>query len=352
MTVTRGSSDGVATLRDVAQLVGVSSSAVSMALRDHPRISESTKEQVRAAARQLGYVVNSAGRALRAQRSGSIALVVPNTGRHVFGHQYFMHLLMGVSSVGNEHYVSVIVSTNPDEEHGVAAYERIVRSGAADGVIVASAAATDPHVPRLVGSGLPVVLIGRFPALPQAVSIALEDTLGARVATEHLLNDHGHARVAHISGPLDHQSAIDRYAGYQSALPARLRKSTSLLATGDYSEDSGAAAVGKLLSGRRSFDAVFAANDEMAYGAICELRRRGLRVPEDVAVVGFDDFGLARVTTPAITTMRVPAEALGRSATEALFGLIDGHPPAVAHTTLPVELVRRQSCGCSPDPNH
>lgn len=352
MTLTRDPSRGGATLRDIAQMVGVSTSAASMALRDHPRISGTTKEQVRNAARHLGYVANSAGRALRAQRSGSIALLVPNTGQHVFGHAYFSHLLVGVTAVSNENDAPVIVSTNPDDEHGVAAYERVLRSGAADGAIVASAAVADPHLPRLVESGLPVVLVGRFPALPEAVSVGLDDLAAAEVATRHLVDDHSRTRVAHISGPLDHQSAIDRYDGYRQALRGRGRRRRSLLAAGDYSEASGTAAVQELLaaSGER-IDAIFAANDEMAYGAICELRRRGLSVPGDVAVVGFDDFGLARVTSPSISTMRVPAEALGRAATQLLFDLIRGQQPISTPATLPIELVTRESCGCAAVPN-
>ncbi len=351
MTLTGTGADRSATLGDIAQLVGVSTSAASMALRDHPRISESTKERVHLAARELGYVANSAGRALRAQRSGSIALLVPNTGQHVFGHVYFMHLLAGVSAVSNENDAPLIVSTNPDEEHGVAAYQRILRSRAADGVIVASAAAADPHLPRLVESGLPVVLVGRFPTLPESVSVGVDDLSGGQQATDHLLREHARSRIAHISGPPDHQSAIDRYAGYRRALRMHGDNHAPLLATGDYSEASGAVAARELLAAPGGFDAMFAANDEMAYGAICELGRHGFDVPGDVAVVGFDDFGLARVTTPAISTVRVPAEALGRAAARLLFDLIGGAKPVPTHQTLSVDLVARQSCGCAPAPS-
>jgi LacI family transcriptional regulator len=333
-----------ATLRDVARLAGVSPSAASMALSGHPRISDLTKAEVRSAAAHLGYVPNSAGRALRVRRAGAVALVVPNTGRHVFGHPYFMHLLVGVTDVGNREDCSIVVSTNPDEQHGVAAYERVLHSGAVDGAIVASAAASDPNVSRMVDSALPVVLIGRFPNLPNAVSVGVDDVAAAAVITRHLLTEHGVRRVGHISGPMAHQTAIDRYAGFRQALSELGEPTVQAHVEGDFSEESGARAAAELLDRDPALQAIFAANDEMALGALGVVRARGRRVPEDVALVGFDDFGVSRLTTPAVTTMHVPAEALGRVAAERLFDLINGVTPD-AHTTLPVELVVRDSCG-------
>ena len=332
------------TLRDVARLAGVSPSAASMALSAHPRISDATKAEVRSAAAQLGYVPNSAGRALRVQRAGAIALVVPNTGRHVFGHPYFMHLLVGVTDVGNEQDCSIVVSTNPDEQHGVAAYERVLHSGAVDGAIVASAAVTDPNVRRMVDSALPVVLVGKFPNLPDAVSVGVDDTAAAALITQHLITDHGRHRIGHISGPLAHQTALDRYAGFRQALAEFGRPTVQTHVEGDFSEESGARAALELLEQDPELEAIFAANDEMALGAMRALAEHGRRVPDDIAIVGFDDFGVSRLTTPAITTVHVPAEALGRLAAERLFDLIQGTTPQ-AHTTLPTELVVRDSCG-------
>src|SRR4051812_48744812 len=144
--------DQSVTLADITAAAGVSVSAVSMALSDHPRIGTATKEQVRLLAKQMGYVTNSAARALRSQRSGNIAVIVPNTGQHVFAHPYFMQLLMGVTEVLNSHDMSLLVSTNADRRHGVAAYERVLRSRAADGAIVASAAVDDTNIDRLAES--------------------------------------------------------------------------------------------------------------------------------------------------------------------------------------------------------
>jgi LacI family transcriptional regulator len=338
---------GPATLRDIASLVGVSPSAVSMALADHPRIGRETKEAVRAAARELGYVANSAGRALQAGRSASIAVVVPNTAQHVFGHPYFMHLLVGVTSAANAHDGAVLISTNLAAEQDPMAYDRILRSRAASGAIIASAAINDPNVARMVEGGLPVVLIGRYPHLPQAVSVGMDDVAGAAAATRHLVLDHGLRRIGHISGPLEHQTALDRYQGFRDAIAAVPEPCAQSLAVGDFSEEAGRACAAQLLDGMPGLEAIFAANDEMAYGALLECRARGLRVPEDVALVGYDDFGVSRLTTPAITTVRVPAEELGRQAAERVFALLDGTADQVTHENVPIELVTRESCGCS-----
>jgi DNA-binding LacI/PurR family transcriptional regulator len=346
MTVPRSES-GRTTLKDVARATGVSTTAVSMALADHPRIGADRKAQIRAAARELGYVTNSAARALRSQRAGSIALVVPNTSRHVFGHPYFMHLLTGVSGVSNDRDATLILSTNPDETHGVAAYERVLHSGTADGVMIASAAGTDTNVARVVASGLPVVLIGHFPGVPDAVSVGVDDRAGAEVATRHLIATHGLRRIAQLTGPLEHQTARDRSDGFQAAVrTAGITRSSSV--EGDFSEESGRRGAATLLDRQPDLQAIFAANDEMAHGVLLECRQRRLRVPEDVALTGFDDFGVSRLTTPGITTVRVPAEQVGRTAAELLFDLIGGVRPLHTHPTLPVELVLRGSCGCQP----
>jgi DNA-binding LacI/PurR family transcriptional regulator len=336
------------TLKDVATAVGISQSAVSMALSDHARISEPTKRAVRAAAARLGYVPNSAGRALRAGRSTSIAVVVPQTGHHVFGHPYFMHLLVGITAEANARDVALMVSTNPDQTHGVAAYERVLRSQAASGAIVASASISDPNVKRMVDAALPVVLVGRFAHLPHAASVGVDEKAGAAAITRHLVGEHGLTRIAHISGPLDHQTAVDRYEGFRDALAGSGRPCTHTLAVGDFSEESGRAGARQVLDSMADLQAIFAANDEMAYGAMLEIRSRGMRVPQDIALAGYDDFGVSRLTTPGITTVHVPAQALGSTAATVLFGLLDGTAPDPVHTVLPFDLVIRDSCGSHP----
>lgn len=341
------------TLKDVAAKVGVTSAAASMALSGHERISEKTRAAVKQAAEDLGYVPSSAGRALRSQRADAVALVVPNSSAHVFGHLYFMHVLTGMSTAANAHDAQVIVSTNADTSNGGVAYERVMRSRTADGAIVTSAAIDDHHVEALVASGLPVVLIGNYPHLADAVSVGIDDVSATEQLVEHLVTEHGRRRLLHVSGTLDHQTGIDRRDGFLRAAETHGLTDVAVI-EGDLAEQSGAAAVEQVLRQRTDderfpFDGIVFANDDMAVGGLAVLRRAGIDVPGEVAVVGFDDFGFARVTTPGITTIRVPAEEMGRIATERLFDLVDRRPGGHAHTELGVEVVLRGSCGCDPD---
>ena len=319
----------------------MSKTAASMALRDHRRISEEARARVQAAATELGYVRNAAGQALREQRAGAIALVVPNTGHHVFSHPYFMHLLEGVNEAANQRDAVVMISTSQDKEHGVAAYERILRSRRTDGAIVASAAVDDPNVKRMATSGLPIVVIGEWGAGAGVSSVALPDRLAAAALCRHLVEAHGHEGIAHISGPVEHQTGRDRLAGYRDVVGA---DPTALVRHGAYDEHSGVEAMTSMLDDGEKFSAVFCANDEMAYGALQAARIRGVRVPEELAIVGFDDFGLARVLDPPLTTIRAPAREMGRRAAEFLFEVIDGDQPR--HAVVEVDMVLRRSCGC------
>ncbi|MFF1574273.1 LacI family DNA-binding transcriptional regulator [Leifsonia sp. NPDC058292] len=334
------------TLRDIADKVGITPSAVSMALAGKPRIGDDTRKAVVDAAAELGYVPSSAARALRSQHAGTIALIVPTTATHVFGHSYFMLVLEGASSVANENDVQLLVSTNPDNEHGLAAYERVMRSKSADGAILTSAAIDDPTVERLIASGLPVVMIGNFPHLPDAVTVGIDDRAASRAITEHLITAHGRRRLLHLTGPLDHQTGADRRAGFVDAVHAHGLEAESLIVEGDLSESSGVAAVQGLGERMREFDGIVAANDDMAFGALTVLRSASVDVPGEVAIVGFDDFGLARVTTPSITTVRVPAQRIARIASERLFEIMAGRDGWQRHEVA-VELVLRQSCGCA-----
>jgi DNA-binding LacI/PurR family transcriptional regulator len=335
------------TLKDVAGLVGITPAAASMALSGNERISAKTRERVREAAAELGYVPSSAGRALRKQKAGAIALIVPNTSRHVFGHSYFMHVLTGVSAAANARDTQVLVSTSADEANGLAAYERVMRSKSADGAIVTSAAVSDSNVERLADGGLPVVLIGNFPYLPHAVSVGVDDVSASKTITEHLILVHGRTRLMHVTGPLDHQTGIDRRTGFLQAVAEHGLEERATVVEGDFSEQAGFAAVEGADFGDDGFDGIVFANDDMAFGGLESFARRGIAVPGQVGIVGFDDFGLARVTTPRITTIRVPAERMAQLATEKLFDLIDGRAIAQAHHEESVTLVTRTSCGCA-----
>ena len=339
---------GRCTLKDVAHLAGVSVTSASMALADNPRVSATTKEAVRVAAMKLGYVPHSAGRALRSRRVSAIAVVLPHSSQHVFSHPTLTALLDGIVSVAADNDLSTILSTSRTEEDEASAYRRFMNGREADGVIVASAAVADANVIGLARSGYPIVIVGRAPHVARATAVSLDDGHGGQAATRHLLEAHGVRRIAHISGPLGHQSAQDKLTGYRNALMASaIAPEPALEIEGDYSDESGSRAVEDLVRRGTSFEAIFAANDQMALGAREALQAMGLSVPGDVLLVGYDDIPLARYVEPALTSVQGDMAEVGSVAALRLLELIGGRLPDQPVTLLPTELVVRNSCGCA-----
>lgn len=335
------------TLKDVAKLAGVSLASASMALSDSPRVAAATKEAVRAAAAQLGYVPHAAGRALRSRRVGAIAVVLPHSSEHVFSHPTLTALLEGIVAVAADRDLSTVLSTSRTERDEASAYQRFMHGREADGVIVAAAAVADANLIQLVRSSYPVVLVGRAPHLPEATAVGLDDLHGGEVATKHLVEVHGARRIAHIAGPLGHQSAMDKLTGYQTALvSAAIAPDPALVVESDYSDGGGYEAVEELFRRKTPFEAIFAANDQMALGASEALRARGLAVPGDVPLVGYDDILLARYADPPLTSVHGDMAAVGALAATRLLDLVDGQPASEHLTLLPTGLVVRRSCGC------
>jgi LacI family transcriptional regulator len=339
------------TLGDVARLAGVSLTTASMALADSPRVAAATKEKVRAAAEQLQYVPHSAGQALRANRVGALAVVVPHSTQHFFSHPVLIDLLEGIMSVANKRGIVTILSTSDDEDDVDSAYTRISRGRRADGVIVVAAAATDAHAAQLARAGYPVVIVGRAPQLPGVSSIGVEDVDGAYQATKHLIDKHGASRIAHVSGPLQHQSAVDKRDGFIQALrEAGLALNPRLLFEGDYTEQSGWKAAQELLPQLDDFDAVFCANDQMAMGLLQSFREARVDVPGRIALVGYDDHPVIRFARPALATVGADMVGVGAAAADRLLQIVDGGDEPPVHTLLPTTLIPRASCGCATNP--
>jgi LacI family repressor for deo operon, udp, cdd, tsx, nupC, and nupG len=319
-----------------------------MALRGDPRIADETREQVRGAARKLRYVADSSARSLRAGQTGAIALVIPHSSEHVFSHPYFLGLLEGIADRCNRAGTLLLLSTSTLEHDEETSYLRILHGRSADGVIVASAPLADRNVLQLAALGYPAVFIGRYPDASKVNAIGVNDRGGVMEATDHLIEVHGRRRIAHLSGPRTSLSALDRIDGYRMSLGRHeLVVREELVIESDYDTDAGERACRTLLAGGCEFDAVVAANDDAAVGAIRALREAGRRVPEDVSVVGFDDGLLATVVTPSLTTVRQPVRALGAAAADRLLEVIADPASPSQHRQFPVELVVRASCGCT-----
>jgi DNA-binding LacI/PurR family transcriptional regulator len=362
---------GPPTLEQVAALAGVSRATVSRVVNGSPKVSPGVRAQVERAVAKLGYVPNRAARSLVTRRADSIALVVSEPHARFFSEPFFAGMVRGVSAALAETGVQLlllIAQDLPDQPRGRPGgppgppgrgrLERYVVGGHVDGVLLASLHGDDPLPGTLERAGVPAVLVGRpagrggpgdrwgGPPDDQGAPASYVDADnrgGARKAVGHLAR-RGRRHIATITGPLDMGVGLDRLDGYREGLAAAgLAGAEDLVELGDFTEEGGAAAMERLL-GRpgRPVDAVFAASDLMAVGALRVLRAAGRRVPEDVAVVGFEDSAVSRYAQPPLTTVRQPIEEMGRQATRLLLARVAGRPSGM-HLILDVDLVVRAS---------
>jgi LacI family transcriptional regulator len=333
------------TLEGIAKLAGVSRSTVSRVINDHKSVSDEVREQVWQVIHDTGYQPHAAARSLVTRRTRIIGVVIPEAVTKLFTDPFFPLLLYGITETCNIHSYHLMLSLFNGPVGQREMYRRIVGSGHLDGVIIASAHLDDPLIPSLRADGLPFVLIGRHPG-EGIHTIDVDNVGGAQMAVEHLIRL-GHTRIATIAGPQTMSHGADRLTGYRQAHEAhRLPVDKRLIVEGDYTEKGGAAGAHRLLP--LSPTALFVASDVMAIGALKTLRAAGLRVPQDVALVGFDDVGVAAAVEPGLTTVRQPIGRLGAMATDLLLSLIEKPPAEEAtahHIVLPTRLVVRESCG-------
>lgn len=334
-------SGGRPTLEEVAARAGVGRGTVSRVINGSSKVSGHTRAAVEAAVAELGYMPNRAARALAANRNDAIALVVPEPEARFFAEPYFSDVVRGVGATLAETDVQLVLTLagNERERRRLAQY---LSGHRVDGVLLVSVHAEDPLPELLVELGIPTVLSGRRSAAETLPWVDSDNLAGAAGAVRHLLG-RGRREIATITGPLDVYGARCRLDGYRQALAdAGHAVDELLIADGDFTEEGGRRAMRELLERRPGLDAVFAASDVMAAGARRELRAAGRRIPEDVALVGFDDSVLARHMDPPLTSVRQPVEEMGRTMARLLLARIAGEEGDAA-VVLPTELVVRES---------
>jgi DNA-binding LacI/PurR family transcriptional regulator len=328
------------TLEQVAALAGTSRATASRVVNQNPKVSPAARRAVERAIQELGYTPNRAARSLVTRRSDSIGLVVTESEERLFGEPFFASLLRGVSDALAETDIQlVLLMSRSNEERS--RVERFL-STHVDGVLLVSAHADEPLLERLTSGTIPAVLAGR-PLRPTSLPyVDVDNVGGAYEAVRHLV-DRGRQRIATIAGPQDMAAGIDRLEGYRKAVEDLPGADETLLAVGDFSTPSGERAAEELLERRPDLDAIFAASDLMAVGALQALKRVGRRVPEDVAVVGFDDSVVATTTNPRLTSVHQPTGDLGRQMIMRLREALDGPSLVPSVTVLPTHLVARDS---------
>ncbi|MEV7342930.1 LacI family DNA-binding transcriptional regulator [Streptomyces sp. NPDC093544] len=326
------------TLDQVAERAGVSRGTVSRVMNNAPHVSEKARRAVQRAVAELGYVPSAAARSLATQRRGAVVLAISSDDPALFANQFFAEVITGVNSVIEETDLELLLVLAASER-GRARLTRILQSRSADGVMLLALRENDPLTKISEEGGVPVVHGGRPLEKTPRWYVDADNRGGARQAVEYLISM-GRQRIATITGEQDQYVGVARYLGYREAV-VLAGLSDKRVAHGDFSEPSGAAAMIRLLDEHPDLDAVFVASDAMAAGALKVLRERGRAVPDEIAVVGFNDIVTAQHTQPALTTVHQPIEALGREMTRMLLRLINGEQPTPL--ILPTELVIRHS---------
>lgn len=326
------------TLHQVAKKAGVSKSTVSRVINGSASVSPEAKERIEAVIDELGYVPNRAARSLASRRAQAVALVIPEDTTRFFGDPFFAAVISGIDEYlrGTDLVLNLLIASTEDRQKMLS----YLTGGNADGALVLSHHTSDRFV-QILEEHLPVVY-GGLP-LSGASSkrfVDVDNFDGAKTATNHLINT-GHSRIATISGPSTMPSGRDRLQGYLKAIEEAGLEPTC--EEGDFTARSGGEAMRRLLASGAKFDGLFVASDLMARGAMEVLAVEGIKVPEDVAIVGFDDSPVAVQGPPLLTTMRQPSAEQGRLMAKMLLDILDGKDNDQA-VILPTELVVRDTC--------
>lgn len=333
------------TIKDVAARAGVSYQTVSRVINNSSDVSESTRQRVQQAIDDLNYRPSLAARSLPGRRSYVIGFIVPYDPDYLITDPNLLAQISGADAEANARGYNLLLSTAGDSKQGLEAYERFVRNHVGDGALVIETASSKAGGELLAKQDYPYVSLGRDLGNPNAYLVSSDNRDGGKQVTRHLL-EKGHQRIGIINGPPIGAIAglQDRLEGHQQALTeAGLSFDPTLMVYGDYTRHSGELATRQLLTLPDPPTAIFALNDRMAMGAIRTLQASGLRVPEDIAVVGYDDIPTAADFTPALTTVKGLARKVGQVAAQILFKLIAGETVEEKEVILPTQLIIRGS---------
>lgn len=326
-------------IKDVAQAARVSVASVSRVINGHKNVDAQTREHILAVMRELRYIPHTGARSLSTKRTGTLGVLLPD----LHG-EFFSELIRGIDQAVRARGLHILVASLHGGATELASSMRAMR-GRVDGLLVMS-----PHVDadllrENLPEGLPVSLMNSAATRLDACTVSVDNDGGARTMTRHLYAA-GYRKIAFLSGPAGNIEANQRLLGFCAAFAELLPQTAPVVFPGDFSEESGAKVAADLIAhGKGCFDAIFAANDMMAIGCILHLQQHGWRVPDDLAVCGFDGLRIGQYLQPALTSVRIPIYELGQRALAHLLASIEGHNDPVSNEILPTELLIRSSCG-------
>jgi LacI family transcriptional regulator len=332
-----------ATLLDIARKLNISVASVSRALNDRPGVGSDLRQRVIETAAELGFVPNMAARSLVTSRTQTVGFLIHPFGQPFSSDPFYFPILMAVEGeLVTYDYHIMLTSLNSDSPTNL----RMVEQSRVDGLILAGPNLSVQFVTATLHKGFPVVLIDNKPGHHKANTILSDDAGGAYEATRHLAG-HGHTRIAHIGGPLEWVSSRHRYTGYCAALrDAGLKDQAQVIHAAGTTIATGEKAAAELLDGPEPPTAIFAVNDSMALGAARAAAARGLTVPGDLALIGFDNISAAEHFSPPLSTVRIFKEQMGKLAAHRILELINDPDIPPVEISVSTELIIRQSCGC------
>ncbi len=329
------------TMRDVAELAGVSVATVSRVVNERPDVADATRSEVLQVMRRYGFTANRSARGLAAGRTGLIAVTVP-----ALGESYITAILTGIADALAVQDQRVVICPTNHPHDREASLLRHLMDGTTDGAILVLPEGPSAELERLREQGYPIVVADPRTTLEDGIpTVSTAHAEGARAAVEHLLGL-GHRRIALLTGIPGWMATEERLLGYRATLAAAgLEPDAAIIAGGDYSLECGYEVAATWFDSDRPPTAILASNDELAVGAMRAVFEHGLRIPDDVSIVGFDDTALARSVLPSLTTVRQPLEEIGRTAVSLLGRLLVGQPTEALRVELSPRLVVRESTG-------
>jgi LacI family transcriptional regulator len=332
------------TISDVALKAGVSIATVSRVINGTSPVTPETKQRVQDAIKELAFIPRAAARVLASNRTETLGLLLPEIGG-----AFFSPLLRGIEAEAQMAGFDLLIHATSHIPHAFTPVaHRPLGEHNTDGLLVFTQSIDEKEMSRLSALNFPTVFLYQTsPSSLNIPSVTIENKSGAKMIVEHLIQIHGRRRIAFLRGPEGNEDSEWRERGYREALQANgIPFDPSLVAVGGFNEEEARVAAQELLVEGVALDAVFGGDDDTAAGVISALIHAGKRVPQDVAVVGFDDLPIARYLRPALTTVRAPIEQVGREGVRQLVRLIRGQQ-AEALVLLQTEIVIRESCGCS-----
>jgi DNA-binding LacI/PurR family transcriptional regulator len=330
------------TIRDVAQKAAVSPATVSRYLNDSAPVSTEVAERIQKVMSELQYVPSAAARQLATQKARAIGLLLTD-----MYNEFFPPLVGAIESIVQQEGYNLLVASRRAGDH----VDNQIPIGPhnADGMIVFAGSLHDGEILKLHQAGFPLVLLYRTsPEGSNIPSVTVWNKRATKELIDHLIEVHHRRRIVFVRGPADNEDSQRRELGYQESLEAHgIACNPNLVITGEYNRENAYQAMTKFLENDPpDFDAVFTGNDDAAIGVMNALSEKGLRIPDDISVVGFDDLELSTFLTPPLTTINAPTECVGKTAARYLFNLL-AHQEVDLVTLLPTEIVIRRSCGCS-----